>query len=123
MSFSKSYNKNTGVTYVYEVLENKWDPVKKRAVNKRKLIGKIDPETGKVVPTRKKGQSASTSLVISPDIRTAAAVPADEIIRNSESLKQFLASQASYLKEVIATSQSQLSQIQNLLDSLEQNSK
>jgi len=60
MSFSKSYNKNTGVTYVYEVLENKWDPVKKRAVNKRKLIGKIDPETGKVVPTRKKGVSVKS---------------------------------------------------------------
>lgn len=54
MSISKSYNKQNGVTYVYEVYENYWNKEKKRPESKRRLIGKIDPETGEVVPTRAK---------------------------------------------------------------------
>lgn len=51
MSISKSFNKQNGVTYVYEVYENYWNKEKKRPESKRRLIGKIDPETGEVVPT------------------------------------------------------------------------
>lgn len=51
MSISKSYNKQNGVTYVYEVYENYWNKEKKRPESRRRLIGKIDPETGEVVPT------------------------------------------------------------------------
>ena len=54
MSISKSYNKQNGVTYVYEVIENYWDKEKKRPQSKRKLIGKIDPETNEIVPTSRK---------------------------------------------------------------------
>lgn len=63
MSLSKSYNKQNGVTYVYEVLENYWDKEKKRPQSKRKLIGKIDPGTGEIIPTsrrRKKSDDDST---------------------------------------------------------------
>ena len=51
MSISKSYNKQNGVTYVYEVYENHWNKEKKRPESRRRLIGKIDPETGEIVPT------------------------------------------------------------------------
>lgn len=44
-------NKKSGITYVYES-ESYWDKEKKQPRNKRKLIGKIDPETGEIVPTR-----------------------------------------------------------------------
>ena len=50
MSISKSYNKQNGVTYVYEVYENYWNKEKKRPESRRRLIGKINPETGGVVP-------------------------------------------------------------------------
>jgi hypothetical protein len=56
MSFSKSYNKQNGVTYVYEVIENYWDKEKKQSRSKRKLIGKIDPVTGEIVPTSSRGR-------------------------------------------------------------------
>ena len=56
MSFSKSYNKQNGVTYVYEVVENYWDKEKKQSRSKRKLIGKIDPVTGEIVPTSSRGR-------------------------------------------------------------------
>lgn len=58
MSISKSYNKRTGVTYVYEVYENYWNKEKKRPESKRRLIGKIDPETGEVVPTSRARKKA-----------------------------------------------------------------
>lgn len=45
-------NKKTGITYVYD---NKpfWDKEKQQSRTKRTLIGKLDPGTGEIVPTRK----------------------------------------------------------------------
>jgi transposase len=44
-------NKKTGITYVYD---NKpyWDKEKQQSRTKRTLIGKLDPDTGEIVPTR-----------------------------------------------------------------------
>jgi transposase len=44
-------NKKTGITYAYE---NKayWDKEKQQSRAERKLIGKVDPNTGEIVPTR-----------------------------------------------------------------------
>ena len=39
-----------GITYVYNN-ESYWDKEKKAPRNRRTLIGKVDPETGEVVPT------------------------------------------------------------------------
>ena len=46
-----STNKKTGIKYAYD---NKpyWDPEKKQSRAKRTLLGKVDPETGEIVPTR-----------------------------------------------------------------------
>jgi len=46
-------NKKSGVVYVYED-HPYWDPRVKQSRSKRTCIGKIDPETGNVVPTRGK---------------------------------------------------------------------
>ncbi|MBQ1347942.1 MAG: hypothetical protein IIY58_01095 [Aeriscardovia sp.] len=50
MSLVKSYNKERGITYVYESISY-WDPLKKVHAAHRTLIGKLD-ENGKIVPTR-----------------------------------------------------------------------
>ena len=55
MAIVKYLNKITGVTYVYES-ESYWDKEKKQPRNRRKLIGKLDPITGEIVPTGKKGR-------------------------------------------------------------------
>ena len=55
MSLVKNTNKKTGITYVYES-ESYWDKEKKQPRNKRKLIGRIDEETGEIVPTRGRGR-------------------------------------------------------------------
>jgi transposase len=48
-------NKKTGVVYAYEN-HPFWDSEKKRSRATRKLLGKLDPATGKIVPT--KGRNA-----------------------------------------------------------------
>ncbi len=44
-------NKKTGITYVYKN-EAYWDREKQQSRAKRTLIGKLDPDSGEVVPTR-----------------------------------------------------------------------
>ncbi len=52
MAIVKVLNKKTGITYVYESQSYR-DKTTKQPRSKRKLIGRIDDETGEVVPTRK----------------------------------------------------------------------
>lgn len=56
MSIIKQYHKSSGITYVYES-ESYWDKEKKQPRSRRKLIGKLDDETGEIIPTGKKGRS------------------------------------------------------------------
>ena len=44
-------NKKTGTTYAYEN-EAYWDKEKQQSRAKRKPIGKVDPTSGEIVPTR-----------------------------------------------------------------------
>ncbi len=65
-SIIKRLNKQTGITYVYES-ESYWDKEKKQPRSRRKLIGKIDEETGEIVPTGGKGRSKKNSLTVLPE--------------------------------------------------------
>ena len=46
-------NKKTGATYAYESISY-WDKEKQQSRAKRKCIGKVDPDTQKIIPTRKR---------------------------------------------------------------------
>ncbi len=50
MAIIKQYDKRSGITYAYES-HSYWDPGKKMTRAKRKLIGRVDPETGDITPT------------------------------------------------------------------------
>lgn len=67
MAIIKKYNKKNNTTYVYDSVSY-WDKELKQPRSKRKLIGKIDPVTGDVVPTSGRGRKP----------KTAEAVPAPE---------------------------------------------
>ena len=54
MGIVTQYHKDTDTTYVYES-ESYYDPTKKQSRSRRKLIGKLDKETGEVIPTGKRG--------------------------------------------------------------------
>ena len=57
MAIIKKYNKENGTTYVYESVSY-WDKEKQQPRSKRKLIGKLDPVTGEIVPTNGRGRKA-----------------------------------------------------------------
>ena len=60
-------NKKTGITYAYQN-EAYWDSEKKQSRAKRKLVGKVDAETGEIVPTRpyKKNEKSSKEVQVKP---------------------------------------------------------
>ena len=51
-------DKRTGITYAYES-KAFWDKEKKQSRAKRRLIGRVDPETGEIVPTDGRGRKRS----------------------------------------------------------------
>ncbi len=55
MAIIKQYHKDTDTTYVYSS-ESYWDPDLKQSRSKRTCIGKIDPATGEMIPTGKRGR-------------------------------------------------------------------
>ncbi len=65
MGIIKQLDKRTGITYVYES-KAYWDKEKHQSRAKRTLIGKIDPETGEMIPTdgrhRKTEESSEKAL-------------------------------------------------------------
>ncbi|MCD8285818.1 MAG: hypothetical protein LUD50_01135 [Clostridia bacterium] len=56
MPTSVYYSKQNKTSYVYET-EYYYDKEAQRTKSRKKLIGKIDPETGNMIPTGKKGRA------------------------------------------------------------------
>lgn len=50
MAIVKQYDKRSGITYAYEAIYH-WDKEKQQSRCKRKLIGRVDTETGEIIPT------------------------------------------------------------------------
>ena len=61
MAIIKKYNKTNKTTYVYDSVSY-WDKEKQQPRSKRKLIGKIDPETGEIVPTGGRGRKPKSTV-------------------------------------------------------------
>lgn len=68
MAIIKQFDKRSGITYVYDS-KSYYDKEKKCSRAKRTLIGKIDPDTGEMIPTdgRNKGSKSKPDSV-SPGI-------------------------------------------------------
>lgn len=60
MAIIKQHDKRSGITYAYES-HSYWDPEKKMTRAKRKLIGRIDPETGEIIPTDGRNKKTKVS--------------------------------------------------------------
>lgn len=59
MAIIKQYHKDTDTTYVYESTSY-WDAEKQQSRSKRRVIGKLDPETGEIIPTGKRGRKKAS---------------------------------------------------------------
>ncbi len=68
MAIIKQYDKRSGITYAYES-HSYWDPEKKMTRAKRKLIGRVDPETGEIVPTDGRNRKCKTAAMDSADYK------------------------------------------------------
>lgn len=100
MAIIKQFDKRTGITYVYDS-KSFYDKEKKCSRAKRTLIGKIDPDTGEMIPTdgRNKGAKAKSETV-SPNIDK------DKRIQELEDVNRQLKLQLSALKKEIDRIQS-----------------
>ena len=68
MAIIKQFDKRSGITYVYDS-KSYYDKEKKCSRAKRTLIGKIDPDTGEIIPTDGRNKGArSKPKVSSPDV-------------------------------------------------------
>lgn len=66
------HNKKTGVTYVYSV-HSYWDKEKKRPANKQVCLGKLDKETGELIPS-KRNKSVAKRASSAPGVSAKALV-------------------------------------------------
>lgn len=80
MAIIKQYHKETDTTYVYDS-ESYWDAEKQQSRSKRKLLGKLDPETGEVVPTGSRGRKRKEDPTVSDNMIDAENLKKDEKIR------------------------------------------
>lgn len=80
MAIIKQYHKDTDTTYVYESASY-WDADKQQSRSKRKLLGKLDPETGEVIPTGNRGRKRKKPTAVSGNQTDAEAREKDERIR------------------------------------------
>ncbi len=58
MSIVTQTDKRTGITYAYDTTYY-WDKEKRQSRSKRICVGKIDPETGDIVPTKGRAKKGS----------------------------------------------------------------
>lgn len=95
MAIIKQFDKRSGITYVYDS-KSYYDKEKKCSRAKRTLIGKIDPDTGEMIPTdgRNKGAKSKPDTV-SPEINK------DKRIQELEDENRQLKLQISALKKEI----------------------
>ena len=91
------YDKRSGITYVYQSTSY-WDKSLKQSRSRRKLIGRLDPETGEVVPTS--GRRGRLPKEKASDVKQQK--PGEEPVKNSEekNLKETIVKQASVNAEL-----------------------
>ena len=92
MAIIRQYHKDTDTTYVYESISY-WDAEKGQSRSKRRCIGKVDPETGEIIPTRKRGDK-KRNAVAQADQETA------QLNAQIIALKEKLAEQASAMRDL-----------------------
>ena len=66
LAIIKQHDKRSGITYVYES-HSYWDPEKKMTRARRKLIGRLNPETGEIVPTDGRNRKAAAKKKAAAD--------------------------------------------------------
>ena len=111
MAIIRQYHKDTDTVYVYESISY-WDAEKGQSRSKRKCIGKIDPATGEMVPTGKRGKKKKESGAASADMELSrmTALYEQEQARTKE-----LKAWNSILEDKVASLEKQVSRLRSSL--------
>jgi len=67
--------KETGYTYVYEVIEEHWDKDKKQMRSKQRCIGKLDPVTGELISSKRLGKHGDAFIDAAITAKTTVSGP------------------------------------------------
>jgi len=102
MAIIKQYDKRSGITYAYES-HSFWDPEKKMTRAKRKLIGRVDPVTGEIVPTdgRNKKNKAQDTAEQESDYKKLY----EKLLKKYEAQKTLISSLEEQLKKALKGNQ------------------
>ncbi len=92
-SIVKLRDKRSGAIYVYES-ESYWDKEKQQPRSKRKLIGRLDEETGEVVPTDGRGRKRKDQN------KTEETAGRDEVLNEKKALLDTIERQEADIKEL-----------------------
>lgn len=65
MAIIKQYHKDTDTTYIYDSVSY-WDSEKGQSRSKRKLLGKLNPETGEIISTGQRGRKKKAPQAEAP---------------------------------------------------------
>lgn len=68
MGIIYQHDKRSGITYAYESVSY-WDKEKKMSRAKRKLIGRVDPDSGDIIPTDGRNRKAKKKDDEAPDYK------------------------------------------------------
>lgn len=97
MAIIKQFDKRSGITYVYDS-KSFYDKEKKCSRAKRTLIGKLDPETGDIIPTDGRNKGARAKL--DPEL-SSPELDKDKRIKELENENQQLLLQVAALKKEV----------------------
>ena len=107
--------KKTGITYVYSS-ESYWDKDLKAPRNRKKLIGKIDKETGEIVPTGKRGRKPKNAACSQEgtDYKALYEEAKEQLLQKEQDI-QALRSELSELKASMKQADQRLEKIRSIL--------
>ena len=90
-------DRKTGIKYAYESTSY-WDKEKKQPRSRRKYIGKVDPETGEIVPNGKRGRPSGS---VSP-MREEQPIQQREVSRQAKGINE-LNSRLGFIEQTLET--------------------
>ena len=121
MAIIKQYHKETGITYVYDS-QSYWDAEKGQSRSKRRLIGKLDPETGEIIPTGKRGRGKKEKNDI-PSIDYTEDTEDRKLILNQQLAIQQLNEKISALEQEVRRYQAAIQNISRLAEKIDSSCK
>ena len=110
MSIVKSYSKQNNTTYFYEQ-DYKWNPKTKRPEGTRKLIGKLDPVTGQMIPTGKRGRPKKDSYSSDEPVSQPAVNPYEAEMKKLLAKNKELSDEITALKKALHDSEKKVNSV------------